>query len=238
MLSLRAVNQFYGNHHILWDVDLELSPGSCTGIIGQPGMGKTTLVNCIMGHLPVNSGSMIWQQAGSPPENLLMQPAATRARLGIGYVPQGRQIFSQLSVEENLQIALLAGQQARHCAIPSLVYDLFPMLWQQRHQRSGMLPLEQQQHLALARALALQPQLLMLDEPTEGMTPWLEEETGNLLHRLNREFGLTILLLEQRVSVVRHVARNFLLLHRGRNVAQGHVAQLDENMVEKWLAVS
>lgn len=238
MLSLRSVNQFYGKNHILWDVDLDLPPGTCTGIIAQPGMGKTTLVNCIMGHLPINSGSMIWQQAGSPPENLLMQPAATRARLGIGYVPQGRQIFSQLSVEENLLIALLAGQQDRHSAIPPLVYELFPTLWQLRHQRSGDLTLEQQQNLALARALALQPQLLILDEPTEGMSPWLEEETGNLLHRLNHEFGLTILLLEQRVSVIRRVADYFLLLHRGRNVAQGHVAELDEKVVDKWLAVS
>lgn len=238
MLSLRSVNQFYGKHQILWDVDLDLPPGTCTGVIGLPGMGKTTLVNCIMGHLPINSGSMIWQQAGLPPENLLTQPAATRARLGIGYVPQGRQIFSQLSVEENLLVALLAGQQDRHSAIPPLVYELFPALWQRRHQRSGDLPLEQQQNLALARALALQPKLLILDEPTEGMSPWLEEETGNLLHRLNHEFGLTILLLEQRVSVIRRVADYFLLLHRGRNVAQGHVAELDETVVDKWLAVS
>ena len=237
MLSLRAVNQFYGKNHILWDVDLDLPPGTCTGIIGQPGMGKTTLVNCIMGHLPVNSGSMIWQQAGSPPQNLLTQPAATRTRLGIGYVPQGCQIFSQLSVEENLWVALLAGQQERHSAIPPLVYDLFPTLWQRRHQRSGDLPLEQQQNLALARALALRPELLILDEPTEGMSPWLEEETGNLLRRLNHEFGLTILLLEQRVSVIRRVADYFLLLHRGRNVAQGHVAELNETVVDKWLAV-
>lgn len=238
MLSLRSVNQFYGKHHILWDVDLDLPPGTCTGIIGQPGMGKTTLVNCIMGHLPVNSGSMIWQQAGAPPEDLLTQPATTRARLGIGYVPQGRQIFSQLSVEENLLVALLAGQQERHSAIPPLVYELFPQLWQRRHQRSGDLPPEQQQNLALARALALQPELLILDEPTEGMSPWLEEETGNLLYRLNHEYGLTILLLERRVSMIRRVADYFFLLHRGRNVAQGHVAALDSAMVDKWLAVS
>ncbi|MDU5193139.1 MAG: ABC transporter ATP-binding protein, partial [Mixta calida] len=106
------------------------------------------------------------------------------------------------------------------------------------HQRSGELPLELQQHLALARALTLQPRLLILDEPTEGMSPWLEEETGNLLHRLNHEFGLTILLLEQRVSFIRRVADYFLLLHHGRNVAQGHVAELDESVVDKWLAVS
>lgn len=238
MLSLRAVNQFYGQNHILWDVDLDLPPGTCTGVLGRPGMGKTTLVNCIMGNLPVNSGSMTWQEEGAPPKNLLLQPMETRARMGIGYVAQGRQIFSQLSVEDNLLIALLAGQDDRHRAIPPMVYELFPHLYSLRHQRSGELPVDQQQQLALARALVLQPKLLILDEPTEGMSPWLEEEMGNLIHRLNHDFGLTILLLEQRLSFIRQVADYFLLLHRGRNVAQGKVAQLDDNMVNMWLTVS
>lgn len=236
MLSLHAINQFYGQDHILWDVDLELPPGTCTGVLGRPGMGKTTLVNCIMGHLPINSGSITWQESNRPPQNLLLQPVEKRAALGIGYVPQGRQIFSQLSVEDNLQIALLAGAgQQRHPAIPSMVFDLFPALYSLRHQRSGDLPIDQQQQLALARALVLQPKLLILDEPTEGMSPWLEEEMGNLIHRLNHDFGLTILLLEQRISFIRRVADYFLLLHRGRNVAHGKMAQLDERMVNTWL---
>ncbi|MDW8848324.1 ATP-binding cassette domain-containing protein [Erwinia sp. MMLR14_017] len=239
MLSLRSINQFYGQNHILWDVDLDLTPGTCTGVLGRPGMGKTTLVNCIMGHLPINSGSMIWQEANLPPKDLLLQPMEQRAALGIGYVPQGRQIFSQLSVEENLQIALLAGAGLEcHKAIPQMVYDLFPALYSLRHQRSGELQMDQQQQLALARALVLQPKLLILDEPTEGMSPWLEEEMGNLIHRLNHDFGLTILLLEQRISFIRKVADYFLLLHRGRNVAHGKVAQLDESMVNTWLTVS
>jgi len=238
MLSLRSINQFYGQNHILWDVDLDLQPGTCTGIIGQPGMGKTTLVNCIMGHLPINSGSMIWQEDNGPPQDLLLQPVEKRASLGIGYVPQGRQIFSQMTIEENLQIALLAGAgMERHRAIPPMVYDLFPALYSLRHQRSGELPLGQQQQLALARALVLQPKLLILDEPTEGMSPWLEEEMGNLIHRLNHDFGMTILLLEQRLSFIRRVADYFLLLHRGRNVAHGKVAQLDDSMVNTWLTV-
>lgn len=238
MLSLRSINQFYGHNHILWDVDLDLQPGSCTGIIGQPGMGKTTLVNCIMGHLPINSGSMIWQEDNGPPQDLLLQPVEKRAALGIGYVPQGHHIFSQMTVEENLQIALLAGAgMDRHRAIPPMVYELFPALYSLRYQRSGELPVSQQQQLALARALVLQPKLLILDEPTEGMSPWLEEEMGNLIHRLNHDFGMTILLLEQRLSFIRRVADYFLLLHRGRNVAHGKVAQLDESMVNTWLTV-
>lgn len=238
MLSLRSINQFYGQNHILWDVDLDLQPGTCTGIIGQPGMGKTTLVNCIMGHLPINSGSMIWQEDNGPPQDLLLQPVEKRASLGIGYVPQGRHIFSQMTIEENLQIALLAGAgMERHRAIPPMVYELFPALYSLRHQRSGELPMGQQQQLALARALVLQPKLLILDEPTEGMSPWLEEEMGNLIHRLNHDFGMTILLLEQRLSFIRRVADYFLLLHRGRNVAHGKVAQLDDSMVNTWLTV-
>ena len=235
MLSLRSVNQFYGQNQILWDVDLDLPPGSCTGVLGSPGMGKTTLVNCIMGHLPVNSGSICWQEAGYPPENLLLQPAVQRARMGIGYVPQKRHIFTQMSVEDNLLIALLATEDERNRAIPEMVFELFPALYSLRHQRSGELPVNLQQQLALARALVLKPRLLILDEPSGTMSPWLEEETGNLIRRLNREYGLTILLLEQHVSFIRRVADYFLLLHRGRNVAQGRVAQLDDLTVNKWL---
>jgi len=240
MLSLRSVNQFYGQNHILWDVDLDLSPGTCTGILGRPGMGKTTLVNCIMGRLPINSGSIFWKEDGSPPEDLLLQPAEQRARLGIGYVPQGRHIFTQMSVEDNLLIALLAGASHgdRHRAIPEMVFDLFPALYSLRQQRSGDLPVDQQQQLALARALVLQPKLLILDEPTDGMSPWLEEEMGNLIRRLNLDYGLTILLLEQRLSLIRRVADYFLLLHRGRNVAHGSMAQLDDHTVDKWLTVA
>lgn len=240
MLSLRSVNQFYGQNHILWDVDLDLPPGTCTGVLGRPGMGKTTLVNCIMGRLPINSGSMTWQEDGSPPRDLLRQPAEQRARMGIGYVPQGRHIFSQMSVEDNLLIALLAGSAPgdKPHVIPEMVFDLFPALYSLRQQRSGELPVDQQQQLALARALVLRPRLLILDEPTDGMSPWLEEEMGNLIRRLNLDYGLTILLLEQRISLIRRVADYFLLLHRGRNVAQGRVAQLDDITVNKWLTVS
>ncbi|MDU3077451.1 MAG: sugar ABC transporter ATP-binding protein [Mixta calida] len=218
MLSLRSVNQFYGQNHILWDVDLDLPPGTCTGIIGQPGMGKTTLVNCIMGHLPINSGSMMWQQDGSPPEDLLAQPADKRARLGIGYVPQGRQIFSQLSVEENLLIALLAGQDDRHCAIPPLVYDLFPALWQRRHQRSGELPLELQQHLALARALTLQPRLLILDEPTASLDASEVEMLFTLMNQLKAK-GMSLIFVTHFLDQVYRVCDRITILRNGQYIA-------------------
>lgn len=238
MLSLRAINQFYGQDHILWDVDLDLMPGSCTAVLGQHGVGKTTLVNCIMGYLPLNSGTMTWQEKNAPPRDLALQPSEKRAGMGIGYVPQHRHIFSQMSVEDNLMIALKAARSAPPHAIPQMIFDIFPHLYDLRHQRGGDLTLDQQQQLALARALVLQPKLLILDEPTEGMSPWLEEDMGTLLRSLTQDYGMTILLLEQRISFIRRVADYFLLLHQGRNVATGRVAQLDEGMINKWLTVN
>lgn len=234
MLSLRAVNQFYGDNHILWNLDLELAPGECTCVLGAPGQGKTTLVNCIAGYLPVQSGSMLWQEAGHPPENMLDKPVEGRTALGIGYVPQDRRIFSQLTVEENLQIAMMAGQQAPG-VIPPLIYDLFPELYGLRQVKSGELQVDTRQQLALARALVLQPKLLILDEPALGSGQRFINEMVNLIRRLNHDFGLTILLVEQRLPFIRRVADKFCLLHKGRNVAQGDVAQLDDKLVSDWL---
>ncbi|MEL4014164.1 ABC transporter ATP-binding protein [Dryocola clanedunensis] len=235
MLSLRAVNQFYGENHILWNLDLELSKGECTCVLGAPGMGKTTLVNCITGYLPVESGSIIWNEAGLPPQNLLTRPVEDRAALGMSYVAQERRIFSQLSVEENLQIALLAGNEHAR-AIPDMVYQLFPELYSLRHVRGGELQNDLQQRLALARALVTEPKLLILDEPTLGSGQRFIQELGGIIRRLNRDFGLTILLVEQRLSFIRRVADRFCLLHRGRNVAQGKVELLDDKLVASWMA--
>lgn len=168
MLSLRSVNQFYGQNHTLWDINLELPRGQCTVLLGRNGVGKTTLVNCIMGHVPVVSGSMTWQPADQPPQNLLLQPMERRAALGISHVPQGRQLFSQLSVEENLQVAQMAGRGAPR-RIPPLIYSLFPHLRQMRARRAGDLCVGAQRQLAIGRALAQEPALLILDEPTAGV---------------------------------------------------------------------
>jgi ABC-type branched-subunit amino acid transport system ATPase component len=234
MLSLHAVNQFYGENHILRNLDLELKKGECTCILGAPGQGKTTLVNCITGYLPVQSGSMTWNEAGLPPQDLLIRPIESRAALGMSYVAQDRRIFSQLCVEENLQIALLAGNE-RARIIPPMVYELFPELYSLRHVRAGELTSDLQQQLALARALVTEPKLLILDEPTLGGGQRFIHEIGNIIRRLNRDFGLTILLVEQRVPFIRRVADRFCLLHRGRNVAQGNVEQLDDRLVARWI---
>lgn len=235
MLSLRAVNQYYGHHHTLWDVSLELPRGQCTTLLGRNGVGKTTLVNCIMGHLPIVSGSMTWQLADEPPQNLLQQPMEKRAVLGISYVPQGRQIFSQLSVEENLQIALLAGRD-RTRRIPAMIDSLFPHLRTLLLYRAGDLCGDEQQQLAIARALVLEPALLILDEPITGLSPSQASEIGNLIRRLNHEWGMTILLVEHRLPFARHVADRFCLMDQGRSVASGPLEQLDEELINTYLA--
>ncbi|MGK9172357.1 ATP-binding cassette domain-containing protein [Yokenella regensburgei] len=234
MLHLRSVNQYYGDQHTLWNLDLDLVTGSCTSVIGLPGMGKTTLFNCITGFLPVESGSMVWQDASGPPKDLLALQAAHRSAMGIGYVPQDRRIFSQLTVEENLHIALLAGATPRQ-AVSSEVYDLFPELYAFRQEKVAVLSEENQYQLAMARAMVNRPRLLILDEPTRGMGQAFIHKLGNFIVRLNQDVGMTVLLAEQHLGFIRRVADRFCLLHRGRNVAQGDVSQLNEEVLSHWM---
>ncbi|ELM3741424.1 ABC transporter ATP-binding protein [Yersinia ruckeri] len=234
MLRLQSVNQFYGQTHILWDINLVLPRGQCTCLIGRNGVGKTTLINCIMGHLPVKSGTMTWQPDDKPEENLLQQPVERRTALGISYVPQGQQIFSQLSVEENLLIALLAGRN-KHQVIPTWLYDFFPQLHDKRHLRSGDLSRNQQQQLALARALVPEPELLILDEPGSGNQPTLNVEIGQIIQQFSQGFGLTVLWVEHRLANIQPVADRFYLMSDGRNVAEGSWDQLDNNLINEHL---
>lgn len=234
MLSLRAVNHYYGDRHTLWNVDLDLIPGTCTCVMGLPGMGKTTLVNCISGYLPVESGSIIWHEAGAAPLNLLQVRMEDRPAMGIACVPQDRRIFSQLTVEENLQVAWMAVGEPGS-AVTRDIYDLFPELYALRQVKGAGLSEDNQHQLALARALVTRPRLLILDEPTRGLGQAFIHKLGNLLVRLNQDFGMTILLAEQHLSFIRRVADRFYLLHRGRSVAQGSVMQLDDPLLSQWM---
>ena len=230
-LAVTHLNQSYGGSHTLWDVDLTVEAGSRTCLMGRNGMGKTTLLKCIMGLLPATSGTI--EFAGV---DLSAQPAESRARHGIGYVPQGRDIFSQLTVEENLRIGLGVRKHGAR-TIPAHVYDLFPVLKQMRHRRGGDLSGGQQQQLAIARALVLEPTLLLLDEPTEGIQPNLVHLIGDILLTLNREAGITLLLVEQHLRFARRIASEFRLLEKGRCVAGGPINDLTDDLVREHLSV-
>ncbi len=231
MLSVTSLNQFYGGSHTLWDIDLSVAKGSRTCLMGRNGMGKTTLLKCIMGLLPSASGDVRFQDT-----HLLDMPAEWRARLGIGYVPQGRDIFPQLTVEENLRIGL-SVRRDRSRTIPAAVFELFPVLRQMLGRRGGDLSGGQQQQLAIARALVLDPTLLVLDEPTEGIQPNIVHEIGDIILRLNREFGLTVLLVEQKLPFARRVASEFVVLEKGRCVRRGPIAELSDDVVRAHLSV-
>ena len=231
MLKIEKLNQFYGESHTLWDVDLDVLSGTCTCLMGRNGVGKTTLLKSIMGLLPVSSGSVFFDG-----NELADKPAELRARKGIGYVPQGREIFTQLSVEENLQVALLAREDGLN-EIPELIFEAFPVLKQMLNRRGGDLSGGQQQQLAIGRALTLNPKILILDEPTEGIQPNIVHQIGDIITFLNKEKGITILLVEQKLPFARRVAQNFCILDKGRNVATDLIENLDDKIVKEFLTV-
>jgi len=231
MLTIHGLNQFYGQSHTLWDIELDITKGKCTCLMGRNGVGKTTLLDCIMGALPLQSGEMKYQDL-----ELHKMPMEKRAKYGIGYVPQGRQIFSLLTVEENLLIGLPARpDKARN--IPDFIYELFPVLHEMRHRRGGDLSGGQQQQLAIGRALVIDPQLLILDEPTEGIQPNIVAEIGDVIRKLNREMNMTVLLVEQKLHFVKKVADQFCILDRGRRVASGQVDELSDSLIKEYLTV-
>jgi len=231
MLRVEALNQFYGGSHTLWDLALDVPAGLCTCLMGRNGVGKTTLLECVMGLLHVTSGRIDYQGA-----DLVGAPAERRARIGIGYVPQGRQIFPLLTVQENLEIGLPARRDGLR-RVPDFIFDLFPVLKEMLGRRGGDLSGGQQQQLAIGRALVTDPKLLILDEPTEGIQPNIVAEIGDIIRRLNREIGLTVLLVEQKLPFARKVADHFCILDRGRNVAAGAMADLDEGLIQRYLTV-
>ncbi len=259
VLQVKGLNQYYGGSHTLWDVDLTVPAGSRTCLMGRNGMGKTTLLKCIMGLLPAASGEIRFGD-----RDLRALPAEGRAPLGIGYVPQGREIFPQLTVEENLRIGLGirlrqgsggqvlrqgsggqvlrqgSGGQARRGGaktIPARIFDLFPVLKTMLQRRGGDLSGGQQQQLAIGRALVLEPSVLILDEPTEGIQPNIVHEIGDIILKLNEESGLTVLVVEQKLPFARRVASEFRILEKGRCIAGGSIGELTDDLVHAHLSV-
>ena len=231
MLRIERLNQFYGESHTLWDIDLQAARGKCTCLMGRNGVGKTTLLSCVMGLLPTASGRILLGDT-----DISSMPAERRAGLGVGYVPQGRQIFSLLTVRENLEIGLATGRVKKK-QIPDIVFDLFPVLHEMLARRGGDLSGGQQQQLAIGRALVLDPTMLILDEPTEGIQPNIVHEIGEIINKLKNEFNMTILLVEQKLPFARAVADSFVILDRGRSVAQGEITELDDRLIKQYLTV-
>lgn len=231
MLDIQNVNQLYGGTQILWGLSMNIEAGSRTCIMGRNGVGKTTLLKCIMGLLPVRNGSI--QLEG---KDIANTAAELRPRFGIGYVPQGREIFPQLTVEENLQIGL-GARRDKVRKIPERIYELFPVLKDMRRRRGGDLSGGQQQQLAIGRALVLDPTTLILDEPNEGIQPNIVAEIGDILLRLNRDEKLTIILVEQKLAFARRIGEHFFLMEKGRVVANGEMVNLNADLISRHLAV-
>ncbi len=231
MLSIQSLNQFYGQSHTLWDLTFEVPPNSCTCILGRNGVGKTSLLQSIMGLAPKVTGEIMYEG-----RNLVGMAAEKRAPMGIAYIPQGRQIFAQLSVEENIRTGFFASR-ASHNKVPQEIYDLFPVLKDMKSRRGGDLSGGQQQQLAIARALVLEPSMILMDEPAEGIQPSIVQEIGDVIQRLTTDKNLTVLLVEQKLPFARRVGNGFIVLDRGRLQAQGSMSELSEELVSQHLHV-
>lgn len=230
MIEIRQLSQRYGGSQILWDVDLSIERGSCTCIMGRNGVGKTTLLKCLMGLLPIDAGEVLLDG-----RQIHATAAHQRARMGLGFVPQGRDIFSTLTVEENLQIGLPCRRDGVK-KIPERIFELFPVLAEMLHRRGGDLSGGQQQQLAIGRALVTDPKVLVLDEPNEGIQPNIVSQIGDVIMKLNSE-GLTVVLVEQKLGFARRVGSEFRLMEKGRVVASDVMANLSDDLIKRHLAV-
>ena len=230
MLTIRNVNQYYSGSHILRDVSLDVPAGQCTALLGRNGVGKTTLLKCIIGLLPIRSGTI---DLGG--RSIASLPPYARAKRGIAYVPQGREIFPRLTVAENLEMGLATRKGGS--GVPGFVFEMFPVLRAMLSRRGGDLSGGQQQQLAIARALAMQPKVLILDEPTEGIQPSIIKEIGRAIEALAAGGDMAILLVEQYYDFAKALADRYVVMSRGEVVAKGEAAAMDADGVKGLLTV-
>ena len=230
MLNIKNINQYYGGSHILRDVSLQAELGKVTVILGRNGVGKTTLLKSLMGLVPIRSGSI--ELDGKPIQNATPYE---RARAGIGFVPQGREIFARLTVEENLRMGL--AYKSAGTPIPSELFELFPVLQQMLQRRGGDLSGGQQQQLAIARALAAKPRLLVLDEPTEGIQPSIIKDIGRVIRKLADQGAMAIVLVEQYYDFARELADSYIVMERGSVLAQGRGSNMEIDGVRELVAI-
>lgn len=232
MLQVSELNQYYGGSHILRGLSFETRPGEITCLLGRNGVGKTTLLKCLMGLIPAKSGTIRWQD-----KTINNRKPHQRVQAGIAYVPQGREIFPRLTVEENLLMGLarFSGSDAKQ--VPEEIYQLFPVLKEMKQRRGGDLSGGQQQQLAIGRALACKPQLLILDEPTEGIQPSVIKEIGAVIRQLAQRGDMAILLVEQFYDFAAELADNYLVMSRGEIIQRGRGESMETDGVRGLVAI-
>jgi urea transport system ATP-binding protein len=232
MLSIQHIDHYYGGSHTLRDVSLEVPTGACTTLLGRNGVGKTTLLKCIMGVQKVRSGAIVLDG-----QDITRRTPFERASAGLGYVPQGREIFPRLTVEENLLMGLASRPGGSVRDLPPEIWDMFPVLDSMRHRRGGDLSGGQQQQLAIGRALAMRPKVLILDEPTEGIQPSIIKDIERAIRALAQRGDMAILLVEQYYDFARDLADHYVVLNRGVVVQAGAGADMERDNVRARLAV-
>lgn len=232
MLNVEAINQYYGGSHTLRSVSLAVQPGECMALLGRNGVGKTTLLKCLMGVEPVASGSVHFNG-----REITRLAPHQRAAAGMAYVPQGREIFARLTVEENILMGMANKPAASARRIKSEIFELFPVLKTMLNRRGGDLSGGQQQQLAIARALVSEPKLIILDEPTEGIQPSIIKDIAKVIRMLRERGDMGILLCEQYFDFARELADQFVVLSRGEVVAAGDRSQIDGDDVRRHLSV-
>jgi urea transport system ATP-binding protein len=232
MLTVTNLNQYYGSSHTLRDVSFDVPAGAVTALLGRNGVGKTTLLKCLMGVLPVRSGAVAFGG-----QDITGLPSHLRVRQGIGYVPQGREIFPRLTVEENLLMGLASQPKGAGRDIPGEVFEMFPVLKAMLRRRGGDLSGGQQQQLAIGRALVMRPRLLILDEPTEGIQPSIIKEIERVIQGLSERGDMAILLVEQYFDFARELADQFVILRRGEIVKRGLGSEMDAEALRSYLIV-
>ena len=232
MLEVKDVNQFYGGSHILRDVSFQAPVRECSVVLGRNGVGKTTLLKCLMGILPIKSGQILLDG-----QDISKMSPEQRVRVGLAYVPQGRDIFSTLTVEENILIGMAKFKGAKTRKVPEHLYEIFPILDEMKHRRGGDLSGGQQQQLAIARALASEPRVLILDEPTEGIQPSIIKDIGRVIRKLADGGDMAVVLVEQFYDFAEELADAYTVMARGQVIAQGAGCEMPAKGIRELVAI-
>ncbi|MGB3496023.1 MAG: urea ABC transporter ATP-binding subunit UrtE [Elainellaceae cyanobacterium] len=231
LLEMDGVTAGYGQSPVLFDVSMSIKKGDMACLLGRNGVGKTTLLRSIIGLNKLTKGSIVFDA-----EDITTTPTFKRARYGIAYIPQGREIIPYLSVLDNLKMGMSASRKKLK-KIPDEIFEFFPMLKDHLKRQGGLLSGGQQQQLAIARGLMCDPQMMLLDEPTEGIQPSIVQEIEDTLLRINKEKGITVMVVEQKIGFARRLAKNFFIMEKGAIVANGESSELTDDLLHRYLAV-